>query len=209
MVFSLLFGITFPLAAYLQVPGTFAIVWKAGALTFLVPYVLRRHHNGEFAMLGVILGLCAVGDVLVEIQMELGAAAFGAAHILAILLYSRHRRIKPVFSQTLLAMSLLLFTPVIGYSLGGITTAGYAILLGAMAAMAWSSNFPRYRVGIGAVLFVLSDILLFAREGGQLPSVMAVQIAIWYSYYCGMVLIAIGIVQTLVKRGHFQDTAGL
>jgi uncharacterized membrane protein YhhN len=42
-----------------------------------------------------------------------------------------------------------------------------------MAAAAWSSRFPRYRVGAGAVLFVISDWLIFSRMGsfdlGVLP----------------------------------------
>jgi hypothetical protein len=208
LLLSLLFGISFPLAAIMNVPGIWALVWKVGGLALMVPYALRRHHNGEFAMLAGILALCALGDGLVEIQLELGALAFGAAHILAIWLYSRHRRVSPVFSQTLLAIVLFVLTPVIAYFLGGALAAIYSVLLGAMAAMAWSSNFPRYRVGMGAVLFVLSDLVLFAREGGAVGESHFVGLVVWYSYYCGMILIATGVVQTLVKRGHFEDTIG-
>jgi uncharacterized membrane protein YhhN len=188
--------------------GIWTIIWKMAALAFLVPYALRRHHQGEFAMLAGVLALCSIGDGLVEISLELGALAFAAAHILAIWLYSRHIRVKPVHSQKLLALTVLIATPIIAFFLGGLSAAAYASILGAMAAMAWSSNFPRYRVGVGAMLFVASDLLLFAREGILSGNAVA-GLSVWYAYYLGMVLIATGIVQTLIKRGHYRDGSGL
>ena len=80
--------------------------------------------------------------------------------------------------------------------------AAYSVILAAMATMAWSSNFPRYRVGIGAILFVISDLLIFA-ELGPLANSEWSGIAIWYLYYFGVLMIAVGVAQTLVKRGHF------
>jgi uncharacterized membrane protein YhhN len=71
-----------------------------------------------------------------------------------------------------------------------------------MAAMAWSSNFPRYRVGFGAVLFVISDLLIFA-ELGPFANSKVSGIAIWYLYYFGVLMIAVGVAQTLLKRGHY------
>jgi uncharacterized membrane protein YhhN len=199
---SLVFGLSYPLALALNTPGIWAMIWKMGALACLVPYALRKHHNGEFMILAAILALCALGDGLVEISLKSGAIAFGLAHILAIWLYSKHRRVKPTPSQRLLAITVFVLTPFIAYKLAGIEAAGYSVLLSAMAGMAWNSNFPRYRVGMGAMLFVASDLLLFGREGGLLAHFPAIGPAIWYSYYAGMVLIAIGIVQTLIKRGY-------
>ena len=198
---SLAFGLSYPLSSLLNIPGTFEIVWKMLPLALLVPYALRRHHSGEFAVLAVILALCSIGDGLVEISLELGAVAFGLSHLAAIWLYSRHRRAKTVISQKFLALTVLVLAPLIAYRLAGGPAAGYTLLLAAMAAMAWSSSFPRYRVGIGAMLFVISDLLIFAREGQGLR-IPIINPAIWYLYYIGMVLIATGVVQTLVKRSH-------
>ena len=80
---SLAFGLSYPLSSLLNVPGTFEIVWKMLPLALLVPYALRRHHSGEFAVLAVILALCSIGDGLVEISLELGAIAFGLSHLAA------------------------------------------------------------------------------------------------------------------------------
>jgi len=208
---SLVAGISFP-ATWLLLPiegNIYAIIWKMAAVGLLVPYALRRHHQGEFVMLAVVLAFYALGDGLIELSMIYGALAFAAGHIVAIWIYARHRRVGATFSQKLFAIVLFILTPFIAFFLApdpesGIQVAGYSVVLSAMAAMAWNSNFPRYRVGIGAVLFVVSDLLIFARLG-PLSGSDFVSIAIWYLYYFGVLMIAVGIVQTLVKRGHYAD----
>lgn len=207
---SLIAGISFP-ATWLVLPiegGFFAIIWKMAAVGLLVPFALRRHHDGEFIPLAIMLTLYALGDGLIELNMIAGAISFAIGHLVAIGLYVRHRRVGAAFSQKLLAVTLLLATPVIAFFLPpsideGVQVAAYSVILAAMAAMAWSSNFPRYRVGIGAVLFVISDLLIFARMRPLADSDLA-NLAIWYLYYFGVLLIAVGIAQTLVKRGHYS-----
>ena len=58
------------------------------------------------------------------------------------------------------------------------------------------SLFPQSRVGLGAMLFVLSDWLIFSRMGpvdlAPLPDLL-----VWPTYYVGQLLIATGVVQTL------------
>jgi uncharacterized membrane protein YhhN len=206
---SLFFGLTYPILQHFGWPGIAETAWKVAGVGLLVPYTLRRHHSGEFAMLAVVLAFWALGDGLIEVERTWGALAFIAGHITAIALFLRHRRVKPVFSQKLLAAVLFLFTPLIAYFLpdNAASRAGigfYALFVGGMAAMAWSSNFPRYRVGIGAVMFVISDLLIFARDG-VLSNWPPVSTIIWYLYYFGVVAIAVGVVQTLVKRGHFAE----
>ena len=208
---SLIAGISFP-ATWLFLPldgGLIAMVWKMAAVGLLVPFALRRHHQGEFVLLAVTLAFYALGDGLIELSMVAGALAFAAGHFVAMVIYFRHLRVGAVFSQKLLAITILLVTPVIAYLLPptqdeGIQVAAYSVILAAMAAMAWSSNFPRYRVGIGAILFVVSDLLIFA-ELGPLRDSRMTGIAIWYLYYFGVLMIAVGVAQTLVKRGHFAD----
>ena len=195
---SLAFGVTYPFAALLNVPGMFAIIWKMLPLALLVPYALRRHHTSEFIVFAVILAFCALGDSLIELSLEAGGAAFAIAHFVAIWFYARFRRENTSVSQKALALAVLIFTPLIAFVLAGNMAAAYNLLLAGMAAMAWTSSFPRYRVGIGVMLFVVSDLLIFAREGQQL-SLPLLNPAIWYLYYGGMVMVATGVVQSLVK----------
>lgn len=208
---SLIAGISFP-ATWLFLPiegGLYAILWKMAAVGLLVPFALRRHHEGEFILLAIMLGFYALGDGLIELSMVAGALAFAVGHLVAMLIYFRHRRVSPVFSQKLLAATIFFATPIIAYVLPptpdeGIQVAAYSVILAAMAAMAWNSNFPRYRVGLGAILFVISDLFIFA-ELGPLAGSTITGIAIWYLYYFGVLMIAVGVAQTLVKRGHFAD----
>jgi uncharacterized membrane protein YhhN len=206
---SLIFGISYPAANYLAVPEMFAIIWKMAAVGFLVPYVLRKHHDGDFAILAGFLGFCALGDGLIEIEMLWGGIAFAAAHVIAIALYLRHWRKRAAFSQRVLAITVLICAPFIAYKLPGSDSMGqqaalYTLFVAAMAAAAWSSQFPRYRVGIGAMIFVASDLLIFAKAG-PLAGAGWIWLAIWYLYYAGVLMIATGVVTTLVKRGHFSE----
>ena len=72
----------------------------------------------------------------------------------------------------------------------------YSLFLAVMAAMAWTSNFPRYRVGTGALLFVVSDLLIFARLGPLENSVLPDWL-VWPLYYFGQFLICTGVIQSL------------
>ena len=83
---SLLAGLSFP-ATWLLLPidgSFFAIIWKITAVGLLVPFALRRHHEGEFIWLAVILAFYALGDGLIEFGLVPGALAFAAGHIVAI-----------------------------------------------------------------------------------------------------------------------------
>ena len=129
---------------------------------------------------------------------------FFAAHIVAITLYLRHRRESLAFSQKLAVVALLLLIPLIAFSLPEDRTLAfnlglYGLALGGMASSAWASSFPRYRVGAGAVLFVVSDLLIFASlgplAGSEIPHVF-----VWPAYYLGQFLICTGVMQTLRKQ---------
>ncbi len=215
LVASLLFGLSYPLSWHLDLPaygdiGYYAaIAWKMAGVGLLTGYALRKHHSGEFLLLAAVMAFWALGDGLLEIDMIWGAIAFAAGHIVAILLFLRHRRVHPVFSQKLLAVAVFLLAPVIAWFLPadqawGLRAAGYTLFVAGMAACAWNSNFPRYRVGLGAMAFVASDLLIFARMG-PLAETGWVGYAIWGLYYGGVLAIATGVVTTLVKRGHFAD----
>jgi uncharacterized membrane protein YhhN len=206
---SLAFGLTYPLSWQMALPGIAAIAWKMAGVGLLTGYALRKHHTGEFLLLAAVMAFWALGDGLLELDLVWGAIAFAIGHVVAIWLFLRHRRVHPVLSQKLLAVAIFVLAPVIAYFLPGdpamgIQAAGYTLFVAGMAAMAWNSNFPRYRVGIGAMAFVVSDLLIFARMG-PLAETSWVSWAIWVLYYGGVLMIATGVVTTLVKRGHFAE----
>ena len=209
---SLVAGISFP-ATWLLLPfegNIFAIIWKMAAVGLLVPFALRRHHSGEFVMLAVVLAFYTLGDGLIELSMIYGALAFAAGHIIAIWIYARHRRVGATFSQKLFAITLFVLTPFIAFFLPGdletgLQVAGYSVILVGDGRYGVEQQFPALprRHRRGAVRHLRpADLRAIGAAGGLWSFV---SIAIWYLYYFGVLMIAVGIVQTLVKRGHYTE----
>ncbi|MFN3510941.1 MAG: lysoplasmalogenase family protein, partial [Tsuneonella troitsensis] len=112
-------------------------------------------------------------------------------------LYLSNRRAQTSGSQKGAAVALLVGVPLLAWLLSRDPLAViYAAALAAMAATAWLSRFSRYHVGIGALLFVASDLLIFARLGNALDYRIA-EWLIWPLYYAGQFLIVTGVVRTL------------
>src|SRR5690606_31458199 len=132
------------------------------------------------------------------------AVAFAIGHILAIILFLGNRRAVLTFSQRLLAWlvmpaALVIVWAVLSPAPGWGQAAIYSLFVAAMAAVAWTSRFPRYRTGIGAMLFLASDLFIFAGEGGALPKSVTMWL-VWPLYFAGQALIARGVVGTLSQE---------
>ena len=173
------------------------IAIKGLGVGFLAIYALRRAPGVDGTILTIALALSALADMALELWFEAGGALFAVSHVAAIVLYMRNRRDGASLSQRLLGLALIIMVPAFSYVLSNDPLIGvYAITLGAMAATAWTSRFPRYRVGIGALLFVVSDWLIFSRMGpfdlGDLPDLL-----VWPLYFAGQLMIATGVVQSL------------
>lgn len=185
-------------------PGAALILLKGASVGALALYACLRHPHRDGYLLALVMGLAAIGDMAMELDFRLGGAIFFASHLAAMVLYLRNRREHLAFSQKAFAGSLFVLTPLIAWLLtsgtgGAPMVALYALALGAMAALAWTSNFPRYRVGFGAVLFVISDLLIFARMD-LMPTSVIPDLFVWPTYYIGQFLIATGVIQSLRHR---------
>ncbi len=183
------------------VPELYLIAWKGAAVGLLTIYAAQRGHGLDGWLLTIMLALGALADMVLELNLVAGGALFAPAHLVAIALFLRNPRERRTGSQRLAALALLLGTPLIAGLLAmpdprWPLATGYAAIVGAMAATAWMSRFPRYRVGIGAVLFVASDLLIFAREGQHLPEALTWWL-IWPLYYAAQFLIATGVIRTM------------
>lgn len=185
------------------VPGLYLILWKGAAVSCLAVYAARRARSADGRLLVAVMALGALGDMALEVDMIAGGALFALGHLVAVALFLRNPRERRSPSQWLASAALLVGTPMVGALLALADprwpmAAGYAAIVGAMAAGAWVSRFPRYRVGIGAVMFVISDLLIFAREGNHVPEAVSWWL-VWPLYYAGQFLIATGVVGTLRK----------
>lgn len=202
----LLASIAAALAFYVLRDAALGDVWKmaikGSAVGLLAIYAFVRFKGMDARWIALVMALGAAGDMAIELWLEAGAVLFLIGHLVAIAFYRRFPRPRTTGSQKALAIALFVFTPVLSWLLSGGDwgVALYGLGLGGMAASAWTSRFPRYRVGIGAVLFVASDLLIFSRMGpvdlGVVP-----HIAIWPLYYLGQFLICVGVIQQL-RREH-------
>lgn len=179
------------------VGGVQLILVKGAAVACLAAYALHRGRGLDALMIGGVMALSSLGDMAMELSTEVGGTIFFASHLAAISLYLRHPRHHATASQKSLAVALLLGTPAISWMLSNEWAVGlYGLALGGMAATAWMSRFPRYRVGVGAILFVVSDWLIFSQLGpidlGSIPDRL-----IWPIYFSGQFLIATGVTQVL------------
>jgi len=186
-------------------PDWVMIIWKMAAVGCLALYALRNHSHGSFLILASFLSMYALGDGFVEFDIVWGGIAFAIGHIIAILFFLKYRRPSLSLSQKLLVFTLPVTIPLIAYTItktseeSGLDAAFYIALLAVMASTAWASSFPRYRTGLGTILFIISDLLLFLRFGLS-SDIFWLNLMVWYSYYFGVFLITTGIVQTLRKK---------
>jgi uncharacterized membrane protein YhhN len=183
------------------VPELWLIPLKGLGVGLLALYALLRHRGTDAKILAAMFVLAALGDMAIEIDRMAGAILFFAYHMVAIGLYLRHPRETSTGSQKATAVAMLLLTPAIFWLLPADRgeawpSALYGLALGGMAACAWLSAFSRYRVGVGAALFLVSDLLIVAGMGPLMGEPLH-QWLIWPLYYVGQLLICLGVVQRL------------
>lgn len=186
---ALLFGVSYTIAAWENWGGPLSIAWKGASVAMLAVWVLRSNTGSAGRIMATVLAFGALGDVLLAISFEAGAVAFLIGHLIASWLYYRHRcgsiLIAPVTAVVIAGSGYALTTsPPVAF---------YAATLGLMAGTASASQLPR-PIAIGAWLFVLSDLLIFARLGplehSPLPTLL-----VWPLYFAGQTLIAMGAVR--------------
>lgn len=182
--------------------GPAIIAWKGAGVALLALWAALNARDRFGWMIALVLAFGAAGDVLLDAAgMTVGAIAFAIGHLIAIGLYRQNARAEVSGSQRALAwlappLALIATWFMLeGESLRWVAMA-YTALVAVMASAAWLSRFPRYRTGIGAMLFLVSDLLIFARVGGVVAPEMGSAL-IWPLYFAGQALIAWGVVTTL------------
>jgi len=202
---ALVGGISFFIAVYLRLDGPAIWAWKTTGAGFLALWAAANARGRDGWLIAAILGFGALGDYLLDARgLIVGATAFAVGHLIAITFYLINRRAVLTPSQRLLGWLTMPATLAIVWGMlspapGWWHAAVYSLFVAAMAATAWTSRFPRYRTGIGAMLFLASDLFIFAGEGGILGQDARVWL-VWPLYFAGQALIAWGVVSTLSKE---------
>lgn len=200
-------GISFFVAVYARWDGPAIWAWKTTGVAFLAAWAAANARNRDGWLIAAVLAFGALGDFLLDaLGLMSGAVAFAVGHVIAIMLYLGNRRPILTGSQTLLTFAVVPLALIIAWGLTRHAAAGqmgaavgYTALVAVMAAAAWASRFPRYRTGIGAMLFLASDLFIFAGEGGALSRDVTMWF-VWPLYFGGQALIAWGVVGTLARE---------
>ena len=204
LIAAVIAGVSYLYVVGAHMSGPFATVWKGAGVGLLALYAALQARSTDGWLIALVMAFGGLGDVLLDASnMMPGAVAFILGHVTAIALYLRNRRDSLAPSQKWLATLVLPLgvliavwsvpfeiRPMIGI---------YAGFVAAMAAAAWISRFPRYRTGIGAMMFLASDLLIFARMG-PLSGAAWVGFGIWGLYFAGQLLIVLGVTQKLSEN---------
>ncbi|GGD51806.1 lysoplasmalogenase [Erythrobacter arachoides] len=204
LLLSLVAAMAFYYLSASELPELYLIPLKGSACAFLAIYAWLRHGSKSARMLAGAMAVASLADMAMEMDIRFGGALFFVFHCIMLALFLRHRGKPLEGSDSLVFLALLLATPLAAYWLvsvpGVAVPAGiYGLALGAMAAGAWASDFPRFTVGAGAILFVMSDLLIFGGMGPLSGSPIP-QYLVWPIYYLGQFLITVGIMTSLRKR---------
>jgi uncharacterized membrane protein YhhN len=190
-------GVSYLASWGLHPPFAAATAWKGAGAGLLALYAASQAKSVDGWLLAAVMALGAAGDVLLETSgLTAGALAFLAGHLAAIALYLRNRRPRLTARQLILAALLVPSAVATAWSLPFDRAAApgialYALGLSVMAASAYLSRFGR-GVAVGALLFLVSDQLIFARAG-PLHGLSWVNDAVWILYFGGQTLIAMGV----------------
>jgi uncharacterized membrane protein YhhN len=203
---ALAVGVSYMLPVLIDWRGPGITAWKGASIALLALWAGLQARTFDGWLMTTVLAIGAVGDVVLNIHgLRAGAVFFVAAHVVAIILYARNRRLALTGSQRALAWLLPPLAMLIVYGMTREFTAwpvavGYAMTVSVMAAVAWTSRFPRYRTGVGTMLFVLSDLAIFAGQVELLPPDLR-RLTVWPTYFAAQALIAWGVVTTLRSDG--------
>ena len=190
---ALLAGLSYWAASHILPAGALLAAWKGTGVGLLALWALTSAPTTAGRWIALVLAFGALGDVLLETSgLTVGALAFLIGHLLATGLYWSRRRTGR--DGTAPAILLMLGVPLTAYALfGSPGVLLYGLALGAMAATAWISRVPRGLVGAGAVLFAVSDLLIFAQIGPLAGSIVP-DLLVWPLYLAGQAMIAVGVV---------------
>ena len=198
-------GTSYVAGWFLPLPQPIDIAWKGAGVGLLAVYAALRAQGTDGWLLLGVMAFGALGDVLLETHgLIVGALAFLTGHLTAIWLYLKNRRAGLVAGDWALAVALVPLITGTAWLLppersgaGGVAL--YALGLAAMAASAWLSRFPRALTAAGALMFAVSDLLIFLRTGRPALDVFPMGLAVWGLYFGGQVLICVGVVRTLAS----------
>jgi uncharacterized membrane protein YhhN len=202
LIAAVIAGVSYLFGMSLALSPAVMIVWKGAGVALLAVWAALNARDLDGWLIAAAMAFGALGDVLLEaVGLEAGAGAFLICHGIAMLLYFRNWRPHITFSQRMLSALVVPLSVFIAFSLTqDVMIAVYTFFVAGMAASAWTSRFPSYRTGVGAMMFLVSDLMIIARMS-FLEETDGASFAIWALYFGGQLLIVLGVVGILRGQG--------
>lgn len=195
-------GIIYFILSLTGAGGPWMALLKGTAVAILASALFLHVPGRDGHALGWVMAFGALGDVLIEWRLEAGALAFAVGHVIAIRLYRRHALPLESWSRGWIAGLFVLSVVAAAWLAppeGQLGMAFYTLFVAGMTAAALACRFPASLTGLGAVLFLISDLLIFARAGGQAPWA-GLAVLVWPLYLAGQTLLTAGGAVGLSRR---------
>jgi len=196
-------GVSYVGGWFLPLPVPLSVAWKGAGVALLALYAVLGARSLDGWLLAAVLAFGAAGDVLLETSgRTIGALAFLAGHLTAVALYLRNARSGMKPAEVAFGLALVPAIVVGAFLLPPDRAAAgpialYATGLALMTATAWLSRFPRTLTAAGALMFAVSDLLIFLRTGRPALDILPMGLAVWGLYFAGQTLICLGVSRTL------------
>jgi hypothetical protein len=188
-------GIAFEALA--DLPLTVLIPWKGACTAGLALSVYLSGQDGTRRLLALALAISAVADMILATRAMVPAGVlFSISHLIALAVFWRNRA-QPVAGARL---ACAIAIPVTSFGLSLLAIHGsnvplffalYPLLSGVMAAAAVLSRFPLWLCGLGAAVFICSDVLVLAWLG-VLQRDPSFGYLTWLTYFGGYAMVARG-----------------
>lgn len=191
-------GIALEELAALPKPLVVGIKGLFSLLLALSVFLARR--SVASSIIAVALAVSAVGDMLlVTVGSVAGGIVFAAAHVVAGYAYAMNRCAKNSSPRWIAAVAVPVLAVAASYlvlrsSDQPALMALYPAISGTMAGLAILSRFPLRLSGLGAAIFVVSDVLFLA-DLGILNGSGKLGFLTWATYAIGYAMVARGAAQ--------------
>lgn len=195
--------------AWLQdsaLPGLYLLVLAFAPYALLAAYAGLRHRGRDTRTLATMLVLLGAGWAIAPLWPSIAAIVLWLGFLAGLGLFLGHRTLVPAPDRKVAAVALLLGTPTLFTVAAGTGFLFFGLALGAMAASAWVSTFPRGRTATGATLVVVGTLLAITEAPGDTARLLAW--LAWPVAYVGSMILATGVTGELRTRSAFEDDAG-
>lgn len=202
LIAAIIVGLTHTVTWSAELSDPVKLTWRFASVGLLAVYAALNARNLDGWLLTAVMFISACADVLLVISgQSVGAMTFIIADCFAIALYCRNLRPNlklgwfvgvGLFVAAISAISYLLpsdrdFAVVIAI---------FVVPLATMAALTFLTRFQPLLVGVGAMMILFTDLLIFGRMG-PLNGLAGMSEVIWLCYFVGEVLVAYGVTRGL------------